>query len=179
LVDLLPNDKYHDIVRQAAEVSLTSPGKEGGLANVVSEDIMMEEEDEIKETIVGDFFDEFTTRAATGRLLSTHHTSPTASLPPSSADCTPLAPPLRHPTDLHIHPQCHPKQTIPSAADLEAQERTHLQNMHTFKGSTIGLCKKYRASKSCDNHVIYQFEKLKKYFTSALRALYIHLQSGS
>jgi hypothetical protein len=83
-------------VRQAAEVPLASPGKEGGLANVVREDIMMEEEDEIRETIVGDFFDEFTTRAATGRLLSTHHTSPTASLPPSSADCT-LAPPLQAP----------------------------------------------------------------------------------
>ena len=103
MVDLLPNDKYHGIVRQAAEVPLASPGKGGGLANVVREDIMMEEEDEIKETILGDFFDEFTTRAVTGRLLSTHHTSPTASLPPSSADCTPLAPPLQAPLPTYIY----------------------------------------------------------------------------
>jgi hypothetical protein len=40
-------------------------------------------------------------------------------------------------------------------------------------------CKKCKASKSCDNHVIYQFEKLNEYFKSALKALYIHLKSDS
>ena len=38
--------------------------------------------------------------------------------------------------------------------------------------------KKSKVNKSCDNHVIYQIEKLEEYFKSALKALYIYLESG-
>jgi hypothetical protein len=38
--------------------------------------------------------------------------------------------------------------------------------------------KKSKVNKSCDSHVIYQIEKLKEYFNSVLRALYIYLESG-